>query len=139
MITVKHLQKDYGTLRALNDVSFTAHKGEILALLGPNGAGKTTAMRILTGFIEPDRGTVEINEELLGKNSLVEIQNKIGYLPENAPLYPDLNVYEHLDLAASVHGITGAEKEKSIRRVADTCGLVDKMYFEISELSSVNP
>ena len=135
MITITNLQKNYGHFQALHALNFAAHKGEILALLGPNGAGKTTTMKILTGFMDADGGTVEIDGEVLTNKNRQKLQSKIGYLPENAPLYPELNVYEHLDFAASVHQIPSHEKEKAIRQVAKTCSLIDKMYFDISELS----
>ena len=135
MITVTNLQKNYGNFRALHDINFSANKGEILALLGPNGAGKTTTMKILTGFMKADDGTVEIDGEILNSDNTQILQSKIGYLPENAPLYPELNVFEHLDFAASIHQIPATEKGKAIRQVAKTCGLMDKMYFDISELS----
>lgn len=135
MITVNNLKKNYGDFRALNDINFTASKGEILALLGPNGAGKTTTMKILTGFMNSDDGCVEIDGESLNSENAQILQGKIGYLPENAPLYPELNVYEHLDFSASVHQIPTHEKAKAIRQVAKTCGLIEKMYFDISELS----
>ena len=133
MISVSHLQKSYGNFQALKDIHFTAQKGEILALLGPNGAGKTTTMKILTGFLDANHGSVEIDGEKLTENSLLRLQKKIGYLPENAPLYPDLNVWEHLDFSVSVHEIDN--KEKAIQQAARTCGLEEKMYFNISELS----
>ncbi|MCF7830407.1 ATP-binding cassette domain-containing protein [Candidatus Gracilibacteria bacterium] len=135
MITVKNLQKNYGPLRALDNVDFEVQQGEILALLGPNGAGKTTAMKIITGFLKSDAGSVEIDGELLEEKSLLRLQNKIGYLPENAPLYPELNVWEHLDFMASVHGIAKEDREKAIREAAKTCGLMEKLYADVSELS----
>ncbi len=135
MITVQGLQKKYGHVKALSDVSFSVKKGEVLALLGPNGAGKTTTMKIMTGFIEADQGKVEMGGLELFEDTTAQIQSQIGYLPENAPLYPDLNVYEHLDFAASVHGISAADKPLAIAQTAKVCGLREKLYFDISELS----
>ncbi len=135
MISVKNLQKNYGEFEALKGINFEVKKGEILALLGPNGAGKTTTMKIMTGFMNADKGKVELDGEILTETSVLRLQNKIGYLPENAPLYPDLNVYEHLEFTAKVHGIPTDEKEKAIRRVVGTCGLEEKLFFNISELS----
>ena len=135
MISVKNLQKNYGEFEALKGINFEVKKGEILALLGPNGAGKTTSMKIMTGFMNADKGKVELDGEILTETSVLRLQNKIGYLPENAPLYPDLNVYEHLEFTAKVHGIPTDEKEKAIRRVVGTCGLEEKLFFNISELS----
>ncbi len=135
MINVKNLQKSYDAFQALKSINFTVNKGEILALLGPNGAGKTTTMKIMTGFLPADGGKVEIDGETLNEESALQIQNRIGYLPENAPLYPDLNVYEHLDFSATVHGVPKDQKEKAICRVVGACGLEEKLYFNISELS----
>ena len=135
MLKAKNLQKDYGNFTALKDINMSVQKGEVLALLGPNGAGKTTTMKILTGFLDANHGEVEIDEEILTANNVRRIQNKIGYLPENAPLYPDLNIWEHLDFAADIHGIPADEKTKAIDKVVKVCGLKEKLYFDISQLS----
>jgi ABC-2 type transport system ATP-binding protein len=135
MIQIKNLKKEYQGFSALKGLSFTAKKGEILALLGPNGAGKTTTMKIITGFLSGTSGEVVIDGNNIIDESL-SIQNTLGYLPENTPLYPELNVYEHLEFAAEVHGITNkSEKKKAIEAVVKTCSLKDKLYFNISELS----
>lgn len=134
MISIKNLSKNYGSFPALKGVSFEVKQGEILGLLGPNGAGKTTTMKIMTGFLEKSGGEVEMKGIEISRDTS-NIQKSIGYLPENTPLYSDLNVYEHLEFAAEVHGLHGVEKEKAIREVAKTCGLTDRMYFQISELS----
>jgi len=134
MIEVKDITKDYGTVKALKGISFSVKPGDIVGLLGPNGAGKTTAMQIITGYLKPTAGDVEIGEKDIKKHR-EEIQRQIGYLPELTPLYPDLNVYEHLEFAAESHGITGEKKEKAIAKVVETCGLKEKLYADISELS----
>lgn len=134
MIEVKDIVKDYGPVKALKGASFTVKPGDIVGLLGPNGAGKTTAMQIITGFLQPSSGKVEIGEKDIQKHR-EEIQSDIGYLPESTPLYPDLSVYEHLEFTAESHGITGEEKDKAITKVAKTCGLNEKLYADISELS----
>jgi len=135
MIKLKNITKKYGNYLALDKVSFSIKKGKVTALLGPNGAGKTTSMKILTGFLEPTNGVVEIdNQILIAKNKSI-IQKKIGYLPENAPLYPELNVWEHLDFSVKIHGLSKHERVKAIQKSAQLCGLNDKLYFDISELS----
>lgn len=131
MIEVQNICKDYGNFSALKGISFSVDKGEILALLGPNGAGKTTTMKIITGFIPATSGSVRINDQMVG----IETQETLGYLPENTPLYQDLSVYEHLEFAAKIHGISGSEVEKAIARVVKACSLQEKLYFQISELS----
>ncbi len=135
MIELKNIQKRYGNFIALDGVTFTIEKGKITALLGPNGAGKTTSMKIITGFLEASSGQVVIDGEVLTEKTREHLQSSIGYLPENAPLYPELNVWEHLDFSAKIHGIPESEREKHIRSVAKSCGLSEKLYFDISELS----
>lgn len=134
MINIQDLRKTYHHFHALKGISLEIKKGEILGLLGPNGAGKTTTMKIITGFLDMTSGTVEINGKTHVRKS-TEIQKEIGYLPENAPLYTDLNVHEHLDFAAASHGMIGAEKSNAIKEAAKICGLSDRLYFDISELS----
>ena len=95
MIVVKNLSKDFGGIKALDNLNFCLNKGDIVALLGPNGAGKTTLLRLLTGYLDPTSGDVEI----YGSNpqhKRVEALRKIGYVPENAPLYPEMTVSEFL-------------------------------------------
>lgn len=134
MIKVTNLSKDYGTVKALDGVSFEVKPGEIVGLLGPNGAGKTTVMKIITGFIKATSGKAEVGEKDVQKYREI-IQQEIGYLPESTPLYSDLSVYEHLEYAAESHGITGEDKEKAILHVLKTCGLEDRTHHDISELS----
>lgn len=135
MIQVQNIHKKYGEFSALAGVNFTIEPGKITALLGPNGAGKTTLMKILTGFLEATQGTVEIEEEFLTENNKEKLQQRIGYLPENAPLYPELNVWEHLDFMAKIHGLPKSERSKQIQKTAKLCGLSEKLFFEVSELS----
>ena len=104
MISVRNIAKSYGSIRALHGVSFDIQPGEIVGLLGPNGAGKSTAIKIITGFLHPDEGSVEID----GKNVLTElhaVQAKLGYLSENTPLYPELSVQAYLAMMAELRGI----------------------------------
>ena len=101
MIEVQELKKAYGSLQALKGVSLQVAEGEIVGLLGPNGAGKTTIIKILTGFLQPDDGTVEVDGiDVLTHTQ--EAQARIGYLPENAPIYPELSVQAYLKLMADL-------------------------------------
>lgn len=134
MIEVKNLTKKFGRTVAVNDVSFSIGKGEIIGLLGPNGAGKTTTMRILTGFLSSDVGSVKIDGIDIEKNP-IEAQKKIGYLPENNPLYKNMQVAEFLDLAASLHQIPDQEKKEALDFAVKSVG-IEKVYRRpIGELS----
>ena len=120
MIEIRNLVKYYGDICAVNDVTFTVNKGEILGFLGPNGAGKTTTMNILTGFLSATSGTVTIN----GHDILEEPQAAkkcIGYLPENPPLYLDMTVIEFLRFVSDLKGVA---KENQIKQLAEIMKLV---------------
>src|ERR1700754_3300577 len=109
MIRIDNLVKAFGAKRAVNGVSFTVEKGEVLGFLGPNGAGKSTTMRMITGFITPSGGEVSVR----GHNMLedpIPAKRLIGYLPENAPSYADMNVHGFLSFAAEVRGLSGEAK-----------------------------
>jgi ABC-2 type transport system ATP-binding protein len=108
MIEVEGLTKDYGTRRAINNLTFKANPGEILGFLGPNGAGKTTTMRILTGFIAPTMGIAQVCGFDVVEQSL-EVRKRVGYLPETVPLYPDMTVFDYLKYMADLHHIKNAE------------------------------
>ena len=95
MIEVSHVSRNFGTFRAVNDVSFSIPTGQIIGLLGPNGAGKTTTMRMITGFLKPSEGTIKINGIDIA-SSPVESKKKIGYMPESAPLYGEMIVEDYL-------------------------------------------
>ena len=115
MIEVRNLIKYYGSKIALNDLSFDVHKGEILGFLGPNGAGKSTTMKLVTGFLEPDAGSVEIcGDDLLAQP--LAAKRHIGYLPEGAPAYPDMTVMEYLRFLASIRGLAGAAHKSALDR-----------------------
>lgn len=134
MVEVKNLTKYFGFSKAVDDVSFEIKKGEILGFLGPNGAGKTTTMRIIAGFFAPDKGKVFIDGELADlKNK--EIQKKIGYLPENNPLYKEMLVAEFLELAAGLNNIPKNERKKALDFVVASVGIGDVFYRPIIELS----
>ncbi len=111
MIEVNNLTKSYGSIRALDGVSFEVRKGEVLGFLGPNGAGKTTTMKILTCFIAPSGGTASLGGMDIFANPL-EVRRKIGYLPENAPLYGDMRVNEYLDFVGEVRGMPKGDRKR---------------------------
>jgi ABC-2 type transport system ATP-binding protein len=131
MIEVQNVSRLYDSFKAVDDVSFSVRKGEIVGLLGPNGAGKTTTMRMITGFIDPSSGVISIDGENISENPR-EAKRKIGYMPESAPLYGDMIVEDYLVYVAGVQGVDPAEK---IPPLVAACGLVDVMHKNISELS----
>lgn len=135
MITVKELSKSYKKGEfAVNSVSFTINKGEIVGLLGPNGAGKSTIMRILTGYIAPTSGKVLID----GKDILddpVEIKRLIGYMPENTPLYTDMTAYEFLKFSAKIRGISENKIDSSIEYIVELTDISDVISKKIKQLS----
>jgi len=123
MIEVANLCKRYGDLTAISDVSFNAADGQILGFLGPNGAGKTTTMRIITGFMPATSGTVRVDGFDVFEKS-TEVRRRIGYLPENPPLYNDMSVAAYLRFVAKLKGLTGgANIAAALDRVLETCGL----------------
>src|SRR5215472_15847844 len=124
MIEVKNLTKTYGTFVAINDVSFEAKKGEILGFLGPNGAGKTTTMRIISGYMPATSGTVLVDELDIFTQSL-EARRKIGYLPENPPLYNEMRVEAYLRFAGKLRGIPRGDLDGALQHVVEVCGLND--------------
>ncbi|HBE01584.1 MAG: hypothetical protein A2096_17335 [Spirochaetes bacterium GWF1_41_5] len=134
MIKVDQITKYYDTFCAVDNISFEIQKGEIVGLLGPNGAGKSTTLRMLTCFMLPSAGSVTIKDYSINKNQL-EIKKLIGYLPESAPLYHDMLVYDYLDYAAQIREIPAEKKNRRIAELADTCGLNDVMHKSIGELS----
>lgn len=134
MIEVENVTKRFGTVVAVDNVSFTVKKGEILGFLGPNGAGKTTTMRMITGYIFPDSGTVRVAGYDIFENP-IEIRKHIGYLPEDNPLYTDISVMDYLEFLAQVRDIPKEKRRARIDEVVDICGLGDVLYRDIGELS----
>jgi ABC-2 type transport system ATP-binding protein len=122
MIEVERLSKYYGTLPAIQDVSFRVDKGEIVGFLGPNGAGKTTTMRVLTCFHPPTSGTARVAGWDVFKDSL-EVRRRVGYLPENVPLYHDQTVWAYLHFIAEVRGVGATRRKAQVTRVMEECGL----------------
>ena len=134
MITIENLTKFYGDLCALDHINFEIKKGEVLGLLGPNGAGKSTCMRILTCFLNPTSGNIKVGELNVLEDS-IEVKKKLGYLPENAPLYPDMLVFDYLDYVADTRGLSASDKETRIQYLAGICGIREVMHKSIGELS----
>ena len=134
MIEVTNLTKSYGPIEALRGVSFNVAPGEIVGLLGPNGAGKSTAMKILTGYLQPDGGEVKVD----GLDVLThtrQVQARIGYLPENAPLYPELTVQTYLLLMADLREIPREQQIESLSRAVYATNLADHLTRPIGHLS----
>jgi len=134
MIEVENLTKYYNDLCAVDHINFNVRKGEILGLLGPNGAGKTTTLRMLTGYLRPTTGTIRVKDYTIREHT-VEIKRLLGYLPESAPLYYDMLVYDYLDYVANMRELDRNRKLSRIRDMADLCGLNDVMHKPIGELS----
>src|ERR1700684_41983 len=134
MIEVKNLTKAYGNFVAIKDVSFKAESGSILGFLGPNGAGKTTTMRIITGYMPATAGTVLIDGLDIFSQSL-EARRKIGYLPENPPLYPDMRVEAYLRFVAKLRDVPRAKIDSALEHVLEVCGLTDMAHRICGQLS----
>jgi len=134
MIQVDKLTKYYHDFCAVEEISLEVKKGEILGLLGPNGAGKTTTLRMLTGFYKPTSGKIKIQDFSIDENPL-EIKKMIGYLPESAPLYNDMLVYDYLYYIASIRGLDKTSTKNEIEKLVDLCGLQGIMHKNINDLS----
>ncbi|MGH7274555.1 MAG: ABC transporter ATP-binding protein, partial [Nitrospiria bacterium] len=134
MIQVEHLTKQFGNRVAIQDLSFEASKGEVLGFLGPNGAGKTTTMRILTGFMPATSGTARVAGYDVWE-SPQEVKRRIGYLPEQPPLYNDMTVTEYLQFVAKIKGISPKQIKNSVRQVLEQCSLDEVRGRLIGNLS----
>ncbi len=134
MIRIENVTKYYGDVCAVDQVNLEINQGEIVGLLGPNGAGKTTTLRMLTGSLSPSHGDIRVRDWSVREQPLA-IKKLIGYLPESAPLYPELLVYDFLRFVAGVRGIDAGGREARIRRIAEQCGLDEVMHKSIHELS----
>ncbi|MBW2623681.1 MAG: ABC transporter ATP-binding protein [Deltaproteobacteria bacterium] len=134
MIEVDHISKFFGSILAVQDISFQVGKGEILGFLGPNGAGKTTTMRMLTGFFPPTSGSARIAGLDVFEESLA-IRKKIGYLPENVPLYSEMIVKDYLGFAAEVKGLDRGQRKRAVNKVIDSCGLEQVRKRSIKKIS----
>lgn len=134
MIHVSNLTKYYGDYPAIRDVSFEVDRGQVVGFLGPNGAGKSTTMKILAGFLTATSGTATIDGIDVFWNPVIA-RRRIGYMPENCPLYPELRVNEYLHFRAGVKGITGKPRQQRINYVAERCWLRDEFRTIIGNLS----
>ncbi len=134
MINVEKLTKSFGPKLAVDHITFTVAKGEVLGFLGPNGAGKSTSMRMITGYLPPSEGTVTIGGFDISENPL-EAKRRIGYLPENAPIYSDMSVAGFLSFCAEMRGLYRAAKAEAIERVVEMCFLNRVMQQSVDTLS----
>ncbi len=135
MIDVQNLTKYYGDFCAVDGISLTIEPGQILGLLGPNGAGKTTTLRMLTGFFAPTSGTIKVNDLEMPRDTL-KIKSMMGYLPESAPLYHNMLVFDYLDYVARLKGINDPDaRQTRFRELARLCGLTGIMAKPIGNLS----
>jgi len=134
MIQVEKLTRFYGTFCAVDGIDLDVRKGEITGLLGPNGAGKTTTLRMLTGYLAPTSGTIRIKDWSIDEH-LLQIKKLIGYLPESAPLYHAMLVYDYLDYIAGIRGLDKRRRMERIHELSDLCDLRSIMHKPIGELS----
>ncbi|MCK9996460.1 MAG: ATP-binding cassette domain-containing protein [Candidatus Krumholzibacteria bacterium] len=134
MIEVRGISKSFGTMRALDDVSFSLDRGEILGFLGPNGAGKSTTMKIITTFLAADQGQVKVDGIDVLEQPL-DVRRRIGYLPENVPLYLDMNVHEYLTFVGQARGLSAGQLRSRLDWCIEECGLRTEYKKNISELS----
>lgn len=133
-ITIQNLSKQYGSQKAVDDLSFEVKTGEILGFLGPNGAGKSTTMKMITGYLGIGTGIVRFGEKSLAENGDL-IKRHIGYLPENNPLYMEMPIIEYLEFCASLQGVAKVKIEERIRKMIKVCGLNTEKHKKIGELS----
>ncbi|MFA5975812.1 MAG: ATP-binding cassette domain-containing protein [Elusimicrobiota bacterium] len=134
MIDVSKLTKQYGSILAVDQVTFSIQPGEVVGLLGPNGAGKTTMLKMLTGYLPPTEGTAQVAQiDILGDT--MELRRRVGYLPETNPLYDELAVVESLQWTARLRSLEPAAAQKAIRHVIDVCGLDGVVGQDIGQLS----
>jgi ABC-2 type transport system ATP-binding protein len=134
MIEVEHLSKTYGSTTAIQDITFEARPGEILGFLGPNGAGKTTTMRILAGYLPASEGTARVAGYDVHSDSMA-VRQRIGYLPESPPLYPEMTVQGFLTFVAKIKGVSSELRQRRADIAMDHCGLLDKRKVLIRKLS----
>ena len=132
MIQLQNLVKDYGSLRAVDNINFEINEGEILGFLGPNGAGKSTTLKMITCFLSPTEGNIHVKDLNVLNNSR-EIRKLIGYLPENNPLYVDMTVYDYLKFVAEVREVPNFKKR--LKEVIEKCGLHGVVAKQIQTLS----
>ncbi len=131
-ISIENLSKSYGPQKAVDNISFKVNTGEILGFLGPNGAGKTTTMKMITNFIQPDSGDIQINDQSIKRH---DFKLNIGYLPEHNPLYLDMPVIDYLAFCAKLQGLQKDELDTQIIKMVRLCGLDAEKHKKIGELS----
>jgi ABC-2 type transport system ATP-binding protein len=134
ILTVEHISKNFGALQAVDNVSFEINQGDIVGFLGKNGAGKTTLMRMITAFLAPSSGRIFIDGDDITKHSLT-IRQKIGYLPENPPLYTNMTVLQYLKFAAEIKGVAAKKQAAQLAKVLEDCQLEQVKNKTISTLS----
>jgi ABC-2 type transport system ATP-binding protein len=133
-IEVQKLSKDFGSVRAVDDISFAVERGEVVGFLGPNGAGKTTTMRMLVGYLPPSDGRVRIDgHDTFGE--ALEARRAVGYLPEVPPLYPEMKVAAYLRYVTAIKGVPRARRRDAVARAIDRCGLARVAHRVIGTLS----
>jgi ABC-2 type transport system ATP-binding protein len=133
-IQVENLSKFYGDAKAVSDISFEVHSGEILGFLGPNGAGKTTTMRIITCYLSATAGSIKVEGHDIQTDSLA-VRGLVGYLPEQNPLYHDMNVLEYLEYTAQLQGVAKVSIPRRMKEMVDSCGLGEMKHKDIGQLS----
>lgn len=133
-VSVNQLTKIYGSQIAVNNVSFTVNKGEIVGFLGPNGAGKSTTMKILTGYIQANSGSAHLDEDEIRIDN-VNTKKKIGYLPEHNPLYPEMYIKEYLQFVGSLYGLKKGDLKDRIEEIIEKVGLSPEKNKKIEQLS----
>ena len=134
MIKVENLSRQYGAKKALDGLSFTAENGSVLGFIGPNGAGKTTAMRMICGIMPPGSGRIEVSGISVADHPR-EAKEKLGYLPENAPLHAGMNVLAFLRYCGKMHGLSGEELHSAVDDSVEKCRLGSVLYEELEVLS----
>ncbi|MEI7485445.1 MAG: ATP-binding cassette domain-containing protein [Ignavibacteriota bacterium] len=133
-IKVENLSKYYGQQQAVKNISFEIKSGEVVGFLGPNGAGKSTTMKMITTYLTPNDGVIKVNG-IDTTEEPIEVRKKIGYLPEQNPLYNDMNVLDYLNYAAELQSVPKAERPEAIKKMVKVCGLEDVKHKDIGELS----
>ena len=134
MIKVQNLTKQFGHKRAVDGITFSVERGEVLGFLGPNGAGKSTTMRMITGYLPPTHGKITVGGHDITEQPILA-KKLIGYLPENAPAYTDMTVHGFLDFAAEIRGLRGAAKKSALNHVVDLCFLKSVLHHNVDTLS----
>ncbi|MCY4673164.1 MAG: ATP-binding cassette domain-containing protein [Bacteroidetes bacterium] len=134
MIEVRNLSKSYGPVQAVRSISFQVNQGEVVGFLGPNGAGKSTTMKVMTGYLPPNEGTVLVDGMDIRENA-IEVRQQIGYLPENTPLYSDMVTYDYLEFVAAMRGVQKDDRAERIAEMTNACGLQEVLSKRVDALS----